>query len=216
MAVILEPVQGEGGIHVATPAFLQGLRKLTLQHKALLILDEVQTGFGRTGKMFAYQHYGIQPDMLCMAKSIAGGVPMGATLLASKYTDLLPPGTHASTFGGNYLAAAAGLAVMKTFEREKILIKMKPKEKVFTHFFKEMMQTYPAILAYRHLGFMFGLQMKPGYAVACTARAWENGLIINCTAGTVLRIMPALNITTRDLRFGLQVLREVFADVLGT
>ena len=210
----MEPVQGEGGIHVATPSFLKGLRKLTTQHKALLILDEVQTGFGRTGKFFAYQHYGIQPDILCMAKSIAGGVPMGATLIATPFTNVLPPGTHASTFGGNYLAAAAGLAVMESFDREKILIKLKAKERVFTDFFNEMQQLYPAIFAFRHLGFMFGLEMKPGYAAVCTTKAWENGLIINCTAGSVLRIMPALNITNRDASLGLRILKGVFEDVL--
>ena len=119
-AVLLEVVQGEGGVYPAAPEYLQAARRLCSQHGALLILDEVQTGFGRTGRMFAYQHFGLQPDLLCVAKSLAGGLPMGAVLIGPAVQNLAP-GLHGSTFGGNPLACAAAIAALRSFTQDQLL-----------------------------------------------------------------------------------------------
>ena len=120
-AIFLEPIQGEGGVNAATPEFMKGLRKLCDQHGMLLMLDEVQTGMGRTGKMFAYQHYGIEPDLMTLAKSLGNGVPIGAIVVHNKLKEVFTPGTHATTYGGNPLVCAAGLAVFKAIRKEKLI-----------------------------------------------------------------------------------------------
>jgi acetylornithine/N-succinyldiaminopimelate aminotransferase len=211
-AVIVEPVQGEGGVNVASKKFLKNLRQWTRKQGALLILDEVQTGFGRTAKWFAYQHYGIQPDILCMAKAIAGGCPMGAVLIGDRYTGLLPAGTHASTFGGNYLACSAALAVLEAFDKEKVFDRMVPLQEILTSFFQDLKKQFPQIVDFRHLGMMYGLEFSGDLAARVAHLALERGLIINCTAGNVLRIMPALNLSLKDCRQGLKILKECVTD----
>ncbi len=213
-AVILELVQGEGGVRLADKNFVKEIARLAKEKKFLLIFDEVQTGFGRTGKMFAFQNYGVKPDILCMGKSIAGGVAMGATLLAENIEGILLPGMHASTYGGNYIACAGAKAVMELIKKEKVLEKMKESEKIFHNFFLNLSVKYKEIISYRHLGLMFGIEMEGEFASKIADMALTEGLIINCTAGNVLRIMPALNISKNDILKGLKIIEKVFKNVL--
>lgn len=212
-AVIIEPVQGEGGVRVADKEFIRELARLARQNDFLLIFDEVQTGFGRTGRFFAFEHFGIRPDILCMGKAIAGGIPMGATLLSSKIESVLQPGMHASTFGGNYIACAASRAVFETFEQEKILEKSRAVQKTLVRFFQKLASRYSQVREFRHLGMMFGLEMESHYAPLIADRALDEGLIINCTAKNVLRIMPALNLSHADCSRGIKILENIFRDV---
>ncbi len=212
-AVVLELVQGEGGIRVADKAFIRALSCLSKEKGFLLIFDEVQTGFGRTGKLFAFQNYKVKPDILCLAKSIAGGAAMGATILSKPVSEVMKPGMHASTFGGNYLVVSGALAVLEAFEREKILEKMLPIQKKLEAFFEGLKKKYSQVVEFRHLGMMFGIEMKHDYAARIADRALEEGLIINCTSGNVLRIMPALNLRQKDCDQGIKILEKVFAHV---
>lgn len=209
-AIILELVQGEGGIRVADKQFVKELSKLQKERNFLLIIDEVQTGFGRTGTFFAFQNYDLKPDILCLGKSIAAGVPMGATVLAKNIESSLLPGMHASTFGGNYLACSASNAVFEVFEKEKVLEKMPAIIVKFKEFFEKLKNEYKEIIEFRCLGMMYGLEMESDYALKIVDKALEEGLIINCTAGNVIRIMPALNINEADMKKGFKILNKVF------
>ena len=209
-AVVLELVQGEGGVRIADKNFVKALAALAREKDFLLIFDEVQTGFGRTGKMFAFQNYGVKPDILCLSKSIAGGFPMGATLIATSVAKVMSPGMHASTFGGSYLACSAALGVLDAFEKEKTLEKMKPVQKKLVSFFEGLAKTYKQVISFRSLGMMFGIEMEGDYASRIADLALKEGLIINCTAGNVLRIMPALNLTMKDCEKGINIMEKVF------
>ena len=210
-AVVLELVQGEGGVRVADKSFVRELHRLSREKGFLLIFDEVQTGFGRTGKLFAFENYKVKPDILCLAKSIAGGAPMGATILSKTVSEVMKPGMHASTFGGNYLVVSGALATLEAFEQEKILEKMVPVQKKLEAFFEGLKKKYSQITEFRHLGMMFGIEMKHDYAARIADMALEEGLIINCTSGNVLRIMPALNLSLKDCNQGMKILEKVFA-----
>ncbi len=204
-AVILEVVQGEGGIHPATPEFLQTARRLCDQYDALLIFDEIQSGFGRTGKMFAYQHYGIRPDILTCAKSLAGGVPMGAVLLGERVRNLAP-GVHGSTFGGNPLSCAAALAAIQAIEEEDLPRQAAEKG----HYLMERLRRLPSplIREVRGLGLMIGIELKR--KVAPYLRALQSHRVLALNAGmNVLRLLPPLVITYEQLDWLLQALTEV-------
>lgn len=211
VAVIIEPVQGEGGVNVADADYLTGLRRLTREKDVLLILDEVQTGFGRTGKWFAYQHYGIQPDILCLSKALGGGVPIGAMLAAESIAGLLAPGTHASTFGGNALACAAGLAVMKVLAKQRLVERAGRDGARLGERFHGWRQRMSGIKDVRGLGFMWGIELEGDGAPVVNA-CLERGVNVNCTHRTVLRIMPALNIPDELLDEGLSVLEGVLRE----
>jgi len=212
-AIIIELVQGEGGVRIATKSFVKKLENISRKHKILLIFDEVQTGFGRTSKFFAYQNYGVKPHIMCLGKAIAGGVAMGATVIAKDITSIMKPGMHASTFGGNYLACAAAKAVLRTFEEDNILQNMKVVQKELKLFFTKLSKKYAQITSFRSLGMMYGLEMKDDFASKIADQALENGLIINCTAKNVLRIMPALNLSLKDCRKGMKIIEKVFSHV---
>lgn len=211
-AIFLEPIQGEGGIHVATQEFMQGLRKLCDEHCILLICDEVQTGMGRTGKMFAYQHYGIEPDVMTLAKSLGNGLPIGAFVVNKKIKDVMTPGSHGSTYGGNPLAAAAALAVFKAIEGGKLLKKTEELGEYFEKKLKALQKKHSVIKEIRGLGLMRGLELEvPGADLVDSAR--EKGLLINCTQGNTLRIFPAMTISKTLLNKALRILDEVFAEL---
>lgn len=213
--VFVELVQGEGGVNICQKDFVKELRSLADKHKFLLVFDEVQTGFGRTGKFFAFQNYNIKPDILCLAKAMGNGYPIGATLFRKPFDMILQPGMHASTFGGNHLGCQASLAVMNAFEDEKILVNMKPKIKKFLSFFKKMKKQYAKeIIDIRHLGMMFGIELQGQLAAKIEQLSFEKKLIINCTASNVLRIMPALNISDKDIDKGLIRLEECFQNAI--
>lgn len=213
VAIMVEPIQGEGGIHVASLKFLRGLRELCDKKDILLILDEVQTGMGRTGMMFAYQHYNIEPDLMTLAKSLGNGVPIGALVVNSKIKrEVLTPGTHASTYGGNPLVCAAALAVFKTIRKGKLLQNAERLGAFLGVRLGEFKSKFPAIREIRGIGLMHGIEIHP-LGQAYVDRAREKGLLINCTQEKVLRIMPALTISKRWLEQGLGILEKVFEEL---
>lgn len=214
IAIMLEPIQGEGGIHVAKPEFLQGIQKICAERDILLILDEVQTGIGRTGKMFAYQHYhGVEPDIMTLSKSLGGGVPIGAFVVNRRIPrEVLTAGMHGSTFGGNPLVCAAGLAVFKAIKKEKLLTNAVRMGELLDVEFEKLKEKYPVIENARGMALMRALKLKePAAPYANEAR--EQGLLINATQGDVLRLLPSLTITPKEIKLGMKILDRVFAKV---
>ncbi len=211
VAIMLEPIQGEGGIHVAKPEFMEGLRKLCDEKDMLLILDEVQTGMGRTGKMFAYQHYhGIEPDILTLSKALGGGVPIGVFVVNRKIRkEVLSAGMHGSTFGGSPLVCAASLAVFKTIRKERLLAHAVKMGKLLMAELEKMRKKYPVIEETRGRALMVALKLKePSAPYAQEARA--QGLLVNSTQGDVLRLLPALTVSAKEIRKAMGILNRVF------
>jgi acetylornithine/N-succinyldiaminopimelate aminotransferase len=195
-AVLVEPIQGEGGINVATPEFLQAIRRLCDEKGAMMILDEVQTGMGRTGKWFGYQHFDVVPDMISMAKTLGGGVAIGAMMAKPEVAASLVPGKHASTFGGNCLACAAGIATIETIEEGNLLANAAEMGEYAQGKLRELKEKHSAIDHVRGIGLMIGIQLtRPGAAIV--SKCLEKGLRINCTHETVIRFMPPM-IVTKD------------------
>jgi len=195
-AVMVEPIQGEGGINVATDEYLQAIRRLCDQKGAIMILDEVQTGVGRTGKWFAYQHFDVEPDIITMAKALGGGVAIGAMMAKPEIADSLSPGKHASTFGGNCLACAAGIAVIEAVEEDNLLQHAAELGKYTKDKLLGLKQKHPDITEVRGIGLMIGVQLtKPGAEIV--AKCLDKGLRVNCTHETVVRFMPPM-VATKD------------------
>ncbi len=207
-AVLLEPIQGEGGINLPPPGFLEGLRELCDKNNMLLMLDEVQTGMGRTGKWFAHQHWGIVPDVVTLAKAIAGGVALGGVIAKKEIGALLKPGTHAATFGGNPMACSAALAVIDTFEEEKLLERAVAVGERFRRHFTQLKERCPLVTDVRILGTMIGVQLATDGA-AVVQKCLERGLLVNCTQQTVLRLLPAVNISDAEIDEGCGVIADV-------
>jgi len=210
-AVLLEPVQGESGVRIPDPEYLRQVRKLCDDNNVLLILDEVQTGIGRTGKLFAYEHFGMTPDIMTLAKSLGGGVPIGAMLATDKVAEAFQPGTHGSTFGGNPLSCAAALATLEAvLEDGFILDQCKRMGKYFRKRLEDLKKDFPEIIAdIRGMGLLIGMELlRDGMPVvkACM----ERGMLINCTAGNVLRFMPPLIVTEKEIDSLADVLEQVF------
>lgn len=206
-AVLLEPVQGEGGVYPAEPAFLQAARRICDERGALLVMDEVQSGLGRTGKMFAYQHYEIVPDMVCVAKSLAGGIPMGAVLLGPAVTNL-GPGLHGSTFGGNPLSCAAAVAALTAIEEEDLPRQAAEKGSYLMEKLRAL--NLPTVREVRGLGLMVGIELKQ--KVAPYIKALQEKRIIALNAGlTTIRLLPPLVITYEQLDAVVAALAEVLA-----
>jgi acetylornithine/N-succinyldiaminopimelate aminotransferase len=208
VAIMLELIQGEGGINVAEKGFVLELRKICDEKKLLLIMDEVQTGIGRTGKLFCYQHYGIRPDIVTLAKALGGGLPIGVMLVKKEIADLLGPGMHASTFGGSPLVCKAALAVLAAIQKEKLLAKAKESGEYLFLKLNELKEKFKVIKEVRGLGLMAGVELNiEGKAIVeiCI----EKGLLINCTHDKVLRLMPALNITKKEIDKAINILENV-------
>ena len=204
-AVILEPVQGEGGVHPGTAEYLQGAQSLCHAHDVPLILDEVQTGFGRTGKMFAAEHYDLEPDLICLAKSIAGGLPMGAVLIG-EHVGELSPGVHGSTFGGNPLAAAASLAALDVLEDEALPQRAAELGQYVLDKVAEI--NSPLIRDVRGLGLMIGIEIRQKvapYLQALTVR----GVLAQPAGLTVIRLLPPLVITKEQIDLVVAALSQV-------
>jgi len=210
--IIVEPVQGEGGVVPADKEFLKGLRELSNQYDALLIFDEVQTGIGRTGTLFAYENYGVEPDVMTLAKALGNGVPIGAIVTKGKASNVLKPGLHASTFGGNFLSTRAGVEVMKEVTKEGFLERVREKGNYLKGKLKELKEEFPELIEeVRGLGLMIGVLLsKPCNDVVVSAL--KKGLIINCTAGNVLRFVPPLVITEEEIDYGIAILKEVLRE----
>jgi acetylornithine/N-succinyldiaminopimelate aminotransferase len=203
--IMVEPIQGEGGINICTPEFLRGLRELCDERGLILIFDEVQTGLGRTGKMFAYQHYGVVPDIMALAKHLGGGVPIGAIVAKPQVAAAMKPGTHASTYGGNPLAAAAACAVIETIIDEKLLDHAREVGAYTMQKLRELGDRQPRIKEVRGLGLMIGIELTDSGA-GVFKKCLEKGLLINCTHDVVLRFMPALTVTQAEIDEGLAIL----------
>lgn len=212
--ILVEPIQGEGGVRVASPEFLQGLRRLCDERKMLLIMDEIQTGMGRTGDWFAYQASGIEPDILLVAKMFGGGFPIGAFVAKHPVADLLTPGTHGTTYGGNPLGCACVLAVFEAIKKEKLLSRVKQMSRYLFRRLEAMQSRLPIIKDIRGRGFMAGIELSiPGKPVVDACRAKR--VLINCTQDTVLRLLPAMTITQAQLSRGLGVLEEALTAASG-
>lgn len=207
-ALMLEPVQGEGGVNIPEPGYLQELRNLADKHGSLLIFDEVQTCMGRTGTWFGYQQWNVQPDIMTLAKGVAGGVACGAIIAQERLAPDLRPGMHASTFGGNPLAMAAGIATIETIEADNLLSVVQQNAQRYQEFFTQLQTELPIIKEVRVRGMMIGVELTvPG--AAAVGQCMEQGVLINCTHDTVIRLLPALNITTEQIDAGCQVIAEV-------
>lgn len=206
--IMVEPIQGEGGIRLPPEGFLQGLRALADEHDLLLVFDEVQAGCGRTGEWFAYQNFGVTPDVMTLAKSLCGGVAGGALLTTAEIAPSLRPGMHAATFGGNPLAARAGIATLETIEKEGLLQRAKDISELFKQRLSPLVDQSPLAVDYRSCGLMIGLELAvPGAPIV--QKCMERGLLINCTQGNVLRLLPAMTLTDAEVAEGCDLLLDV-------
>jgi acetylornithine/N-succinyldiaminopimelate aminotransferase len=209
-AVIVEPIQAEGGIVVPGRAYLRGLRELCNEHGALLFFDEVQTGFGRTGTFLAAEQWGVVPDACSLAKGIAGGFPMGAMLVQEPLASGLPPGSHASTFGGNPLACAASLAVLEIFEKEQVLGNVRTRSAELLLRAHAMAAAHPCVDEARGMGLLVGLALASTVdPAAVLAELRGAGVLATLCGGRVLRLTPALNISAEQLARGLDAVERV-------
>ncbi len=197
VAVMLEAIQGEGGIHLASPELLQGLRQLCDDKELLLICDEVQCGMGRTGTWFGFQHAGILPDVVSLAKGLGGGVPTGACLPAGKAAGLFHPGNHGSTFGGNPLACTAALTTIGAMEAEGLLENAVTVGDGIRHGFAEALKGLPGVVDIRGKGLMIGIELDRPCGGLVT-QVLDAGLLINVTAERVVRLLPALNFSVAE------------------
>ncbi len=212
-AVLVEPVQGEGGVIVPDADYLERLRQLCDEHKILLILDEVQTGIGRTGKFFAYQHSNVAPDILTSAKALGNGFPIGAMLASDQVLTHFGHGSHASTFGGNPLASAASLATIRTLRDEKIIDKVGEKGAFLVAGLKKLQTEFPEIIgAIRGLGLMVGMDIKVPVGDIVKA-CLEKYLLVGSAGANTLRLTPPLVIEKAEIETLLRILTEVFSDV---
>ena len=210
-AVMLEPVQGEGGVNVPPPGYLKAVRELCDARDLLLIYDEVQVGCGRTGTLFAYQHDEVAPDLMTLAKALAGGPPIGALLTRADLAQTLGPGTHGSTFGGNPLMCAAALAAMHALEEEDLLANCIAMGRYLTERLEQLKDKYPFIREVRGRGLMIGMELDIDGGPLVVA-AMEKGLLINCTVGKVLRFVPPLIVSCTEIDAALAILDEVLAE----
>lgn len=214
VALMVEPIQGEGGINLPPAGYLEGLRALADKHQLLLIFDEVQTGMGRTGKWYAHQHWNVQPDVVTLAKALAGGVACGGLIARPEIGKFLRPGTHAATFGGNPLACAAALATIETIEEDRLLERAVQLEEQFRTHFETVRGRCPWIKEVRVKGVMIGIELTVDgtpFVAACMQRR----LLVNCTHGTVIRLLPALTLTDAELALGCGILESVLTEYKG-
>jgi len=204
-AILVEPIQGEGGVKIPPAGFLPGLRELADKHGLLLMFDEVQTGCGRTGEWFAYQHFGVTPDVMTLAKAVCGGIAGGALMTTAEIAQSLRPGTHAATFGGNPIAARAGIATLETIEEDNLLENTRQLAEVFRTRLTALKEECELVEEVRIQGVMIGIELSvDGAPVVQTCL--EKNLLINCTQGTVIRLLPAMTLTTEQAEEGCDIL----------
>ncbi len=212
-AILVEPIQGEGGIRIAPPDFLAGLRQIADEHGLVLIFDEVQAGCGRTGKWFAYQNFGVEPDVMTLAKSLCGGVAGGAMLARPEVAASLRPGMHAATFGGNPIAARAGIATIETIERDGLLDRAIQLGALFRQLLEPLVHGNPHVRELRQCGLMIGIELS-GDAAPIVDRCLAERLLVNVTQGNVVRLLPAMTLTDAQVREGCAILAQVLADFI--
>lgn len=207
VAIMVEPIQGEGGVVMPRPDYLGRLRDVCDRNKLLLIVDEVQTGMGRTGKLFAYQHAGIKPDIITLAKALGGGLPIGAMIARSEIATVLTPGTHGSTFGGNPVACSAALGVLDALEQDGVIANAAEVGGHLIRRLREIAKTCPNVREVRGLGMIIGVVLSheaKGVVEACL----KEHLIVNGTADNVLRLLPPLNLTREEADSGLAIIER--------
>ncbi|MDE0736781.1 MAG: aspartate aminotransferase family protein, partial [Pirellulaceae bacterium] len=193
-AIMVEPVQGEGGVRLPPDGFLQGLRELATENDLLLMFDEVQTGCGRTGEWFGYQHFGVTPDVMTLAKSLCGGIAGGAMLTTAEIAPSLRPGMHAATFGGNPIAARAGIACIEMIENENLLQNVARLSQLFQQRLLALQENCQWIREVRVIGMMIGIELDVDGGPVVEA-CMNNGLLVNWTQGNVVRLLPAMTLT---------------------
>lgn len=200
VAVLVEPVQGEGGVNIPSAEYLNQIRDLCNRHEALMMLDEIQTGIGRTGKFLAFQHNGIHPDVCTLAKALGNGVPIGACLARGKAAEILTVGSHGSTFGGNLLACSAALAVLETLDKENLIDQVEAKGQAIHDALAKLLQDNPLVVDIRHKGLMIGIELdRP--CTTLPAKALEKGLLVNVTNEKIIRLLPPLIIDDAQIDF---------------
>ncbi|MEI6702496.1 MAG: acetylornithine transaminase [Deltaproteobacteria bacterium] len=211
-AIMLEPIQGEGGINIPSPGYFQEVRRICDQHGLLLIFDEVQVGMGRTGKMFAYEHFDIVPDIMTLAKALAGGAPIGTMLAKDRYAGAFAPGTHGSTFGGNPLVCAAALATVRTLLEDGLLNRCEEIGEYLTGELEILSNKYPFVKEVRGIGLMIGMALDIP-AADIVKKGHERGVLLNVTHDTVLRFVPPLVVTKQEIDLMISILDGIFAEV---
>jgi acetylornithine aminotransferase len=211
-AIMLEPIQGEGGVNVPAADYLRQVREICDRHGLLLILDEVQTGLGRTGKLFAYEHFGIAPDIMTLAKALAGGAPIGTMLAKEEYAAAFTPGTHGSTFGGNPLMTTAALAAVRTLLEDGLLERSVEMGAYLLAALKTLGSKYPCVTEVRGIGLMIGmgLDIPAGDIVK---KGHERGVLLNVTHDTVLRFVPPLVVSRAEIAEMIGILDGILAEI---
>jgi acetylornithine/N-succinyldiaminopimelate aminotransferase len=207
-AILVEPIQGEGGVRLPPDDFLPGLRQIADENDVLLIFDEVQTGCGRTGKWFAYQHTSTTPDIMTLAKSLCGGIAGGALLAKQEIAPSLRPGMHAATFGGNPIAARAGIATIEMIEKENLLDRTNQLSTQFENQLSPLVDSLPIVSDLRIQGLMIGLELCVD-ATPIVQQCLEQRLLVNCTQGNVLRLLPAMTLSDDQLNEGCGILTDI-------
>lgn len=212
-AIMLEPIQGEGGVNVPSSAYMQGVRELCDRHKLLLILDEVQVGMGRTGRLFAYEHFGVAPDIMTLAKALAGGAPIGAMLATDAVAASFSPGTHGSTFGGNPLVTAAGVATVRALLEDGLLNRAEEMGEYLHGELEALGKKYPFVKEVRGIGLMIGMALTIP-AGEIVKKGHSRGLLLNVTHDTVLRFVPALVVTKQEINRMIEILDGIFEEIV--
>ena len=210
-AIMIEPVQGEGGINIPPEGFLAGLRQIADDQGLLLVFDEVQTGCGRTGHWFAYQHFGVTPDVITLAKSLCGGIAGGALLTTAEIAPSLRPGMHAATFGGNPIAARAGIAAIEMIDQGNLLQNARKLGGIFQQRLTELKGQCDLIREVRVLGLMIGIELSMD-GTPIVQGCMDRKLLINCTHNTVLRLLPAMNLSEQQVHDGCDILTKVLKE----
>jgi acetylornithine/N-succinyldiaminopimelate aminotransferase len=210
-AIMLEPIQGEGGVNMPSPGYFQAVREICDRHGLLLIFDEVQVGMGRTGKLFAYEHFGVTPDIMTLAKALAGGAPIGTMLAKDKYAAAFVPGTHGSTFGGNPLVCAAAIATVRTILEDGLLNRCEEIGEYLTGELETLGKKYSFVKEVRGVGLMIGMSLAiPGAEIV--KKGHERGVLLNVTHDTVLRFVPPLVVTKQEIDTMIAILDGIFAE----
>jgi acetylornithine/N-succinyldiaminopimelate aminotransferase len=211
-AVMLEPIQGEGGVVVPSAGYLQEVRDICNEHNLILIFDEVQVGMGRTGKMFAHEHFGIVPDIMTLAKALAGGAPIGTMLATDELATAFTPGTHGSTFGGNPLVTAAGVATVRAILEEGLLNRCEEMGEYLMGELEALKSKFPAIREVRGIGLMIGVELNiPGAEIV--KKALERGLLLNCAQEKVLRFVPPLVVGKKEVDEMIAILTGILEEL---
>jgi acetylornithine aminotransferase len=211
-AVLVEPIQGEGGVRVPDPEYLAGLRQLCSEHDILLIYDEIQVGMGRTGKLFSHQHEEVDPDIMTLAKALANGMPIGAMITTDDVAKVFTPGSHASTFGGTPLVTAVACETLRQISQDSFLEKVRSLGEYFKEKLMALQGKYSFVREVRGRGLILGIELEfPGAEIVLQCQ--EHGVLVNCTAEKVIRFLPPLIVTTEEIDRLVETLYTVFAKI---